>query len=86
MLLTTRVSFAVKGGYDGLFFSGPNAPVGLKGPMSDFDAQLELGFHFTDVIFARIGEHSSSRPSADPTGTSTMTEPTWSSVSRRCRP
>jgi hypothetical protein len=48
-LLTTRVSFAVKGGYTGLFFAG------AKGPTNDFDAQLELGFHFTDAVFARIG-------------------------------
>ena len=50
-LITTRLSFSVKVGYDGLFFAKGNVAY-TKVPI---DGQAEFGYKFTDAIFARVG-------------------------------
>jgi hypothetical protein len=49
-LLTSRLSFTIKAGYEGIFFSKSIAPT-----LNTFDGQAELAYHFTNAVFARVG-------------------------------
>jgi hypothetical protein len=59
-LLTTRLSFTIKVGYEGIFFTNTK----LASNVQTFDGQVEISYHFTDNAFARIGAARSYTPVA----------------------
>lgn len=55
-LITTRLSFSLKAGYQGILFANGVAA------HHDLAGQVEISYHFTDAIFARVGATRASTP------------------------